>query len=138
MKYKLIFGLALLVVVIVINSCEKNVGFVPGNGTGANVPPPSCDTAGMTYSSGAGTPIEIIVNTQCATTTSCHAAGAPKANGDFSTWAGVQSHSTGGTSSPFYQHLTGTFQPMPNILQPGWTECDRSKLVQWIMIGAPQ
>lgn len=131
MKYKIVFGLALLVLVIFINSCQKNVGYV------AVVAAP-CDTAGMTYSTGAGTPIQIIVNTQCATTTACHAAGAPKANGDFSTWAGVQSHASGGTTSQFYQHLTGTFQPMPNVLQAGWTECDRSKLVQWILIGAPQ
>jgi hypothetical protein len=136
MKYKIVFGLTLLVLVIVINSCEKNVGFVPGNGTGANVPPPSCDTAGMTYSSGAGA-IQTIINSQCAVP-SCHAAGAPKANGDFSTYANVYLHSSGGYSSAMYQHLTGTFQPMPNVLQPGWTECDRSKLVQWIMIGAPQ
>jgi hypothetical protein len=133
MKYKIIFGLALLVLVIFINSCEKNVGYVPVNGA----PPPSCDTAGMTYSTGAGV-IQTIVNTQCATTTACHAAGSPKANGDFSTWAGVQSHASGGTTSQFYQHLTGTFQPMPNVQQAGWIECDRAKLVQWIMIGAPQ
>lgn len=132
MKYKIVFGLALLVLVIVINSCQKNVGYV------AVVAAP-CDTAGMTYSSGAGAPIQTIINTQCAVS-GCHAPGSPKANGDFSTYANVYLHASGGKSSAMYTNLVGpTTQPMPNIAQPGWDpNCMKAKLVEWILIGAPQ
>jgi hypothetical protein len=134
MKYRIVLGLALFVSVIAIYSCEKNVGYIASpSSTG----PGACDTAGLTYSSGAGV-IMPIINAQCATSTACHSAGAPKANGDFSTYALVQLHASGGTSSAFYQHLTGTVQPMPNVPQPGWSACYKDQLVEWTLVGAPQ
>jgi hypothetical protein len=140
MKYKVVLGLALFLVIIAIYSCEKNIGYIAGASSGNPAPPPpTCDTAGLTYSSGAGAPIQTIINAQCATSTACHGAGAPKANGDFSTYANLQIHATGGKSSTMYTNLVGpTSTPMPNVAQPGWDACDKAKLVQWLTIGAPQ
>ncbi|HTB06284.1 MAG TPA: hypothetical protein VK806_04965 [Bacteroidia bacterium] len=139
MKYRIILGLAVFVIMIAIYSCEKNVGYIAGASSGNPAPPPpACDTSNLTYSTGAGV-IQPIINSQCATSTACHGAGAPKANGDFSSYALIQLHASGGTSSPMYTNLVGpTSTPMPNVAQPGWDACDKAKLVQWLTIGAPQ
>ncbi|HWY98702.1 MAG TPA: hypothetical protein VNY36_06435 [Bacteroidia bacterium] len=135
MKNKALLGIALSGLIFAINSCENKEALLPTISVTAN-----CDTAGMTYSTGAGT-IQAIINAQCATSTSCHGYGAPHLNGDFSSWtsATFTNARTGGTSSQMWLRLQPTASlPMPNVPQPGWNACDRLRLETWLQNGAPQ
>lgn len=134
MRNKFLVGIAIVIAAFYLNACDSEENAIPV----VNVA--NCDTSGMTYSSGAG-PIQVIINTQCATSTSCHAAGAPKVNGDFSNWNSPQFQLaiSGGSGSNMYAYLQPTYStPMPQTPQPGWSECDRLKLEAWLLANAPQ
>jgi hypothetical protein len=136
MKNKFLIGVAIIGAIITINSCDSEENALP-----APITPANCDTSGMTYSSGAGAPIQTIINAQCATSPSCHGAGAPKAQGDFTNWGSGQFQSAiyGGQGSTMYQYLQPTYStPMPSVPQPGWSECDRLKILAWLNAGDPQ
>jgi hypothetical protein len=136
MKNKFLIGVAIVGAIITINSCDSEENALP-----KPITPSSCDTSKMTYSTGTGAPIQTIINAQCATSPSCHGAGASKINGDFSAWTNgsFQNAISGGTSSSMYQYLQPSYPtPMPNVPQPGWSECDRLKLEAWLTAGAPQ
>jgi hypothetical protein len=136
MKNKVFLGVVALGLILAVNSCENKEALLPSVSVTAN-----CDTAGMTYSTGAGAPIQTIINAQCATSTSCHGYGAPHVNGDFSSWSSsvFQNAIAGGTSSTMWSRLQPTASlPMPNVPQPGWSACDRLKLEAWLQANAPQ
>ena len=136
MKNKFLVGISILGMALALNSCDSEENAVPSAAVPAN-----CNTTKMTYSSGPGAPIQVIINTQCATSPSCHGAGAGKINGDFSSWssAKLQAAISGRSSSNMYQYLQPTYPtPMPNVPQPGWNQCDKLKLEAWLLAGAPQ
>ncbi|MGP8215358.1 MAG: hypothetical protein ACLQQ4_07335 [Bacteroidia bacterium] len=113
--------------ILAANSCENKEALVPI----VNSLPAGCDTAGQKYSKG----IDTIINTQCAVS-GCHAYGGLGA--DFTTYSGVLTYAKGGQGSSMWQDLVGpTSTPMPQIQQPGWNECDKFKLEDWILAGAP-
>jgi len=134
MKKKVIFGIIIVLIALFINSCENKEALPP-----LNVVPVNCDTAKMTYSTGAGE-IQNILNTQCAVSSGCHAYGAPSRQGDFSSYssADLQNAVSGGVNSAMYINLNGGSTPMPNVPQSGWSPCDKLKLEAWILAGAPQ
>lgn len=136
MKIKLLIVIAIVGTILTINSCDSEENAVP-----IMAVPSNCDTSGMTYSTGTGAPIQTIITTQCAVSTSCHGSGAPKAQGDFSSWSSAkfQLAISGGAYSNMYQYLQPSFStPMPNVPQPGWSTCDRLQLETWLLAGAPQ
>jgi hypothetical protein len=136
MNNNFLIGVVIVGAILAINSCDSEENALPKVPVSA-----SCDTAGMTYSSGAGAPIQTIINAQCATSPSCHGYGAPKSQGDFTSWSSgpFQNAITYGSGSTMYQNLQpGATTPMPNVPQPGWSECDRLKLEAWLLAGAPQ
>lgn len=130
MKIKFLFGVLILSLVIIINSCEDKQGATPSTSV-----PNSCDTTSLTYSSGANT-MQAIINVQCATNnTSCHSPNSVSRY-DYSTYAGIYSNYQNGM---LYGALFGNLPHMPLTPQPGWDpSCMLPKFKAWINAGCPQ
>jgi hypothetical protein len=136
MKVKIILWCsALLLCVVIINSCENKHGVSP-----LQPFPSNCDTTNLTYSSGTNN-MKPIIDAQCGTSnSSCHATGGSAGSKyDFTTYAGLVNSCQNGTmigclfqSNPYY---------MPKTPQPGWSDsstCMLGKFKAWINRGYPQ
>jgi hypothetical protein len=123
----ILYLLVLFVCILAISSCENKEALV----TPANSFPVGCDTTHQTYTKD----IDTIINTQCAVS-GCHASGG--AGADFSSYYKVITYAKGGKSSSIWQDIVGpSSTPMPNVAQPGWSECDKYKIEAWILAGVP-
>ncbi len=130
MKAKMVIGFAILLLIVLINSCENKTTPLP-TGTGC---PDNSDTANLTYSSGTNT-MKAIVDVQCQTNnSSCHSPGGAS-RFDYSTYAILDSNYKNGS---LYQGLFGNQTRMPLVPQPGWDQCTLSKFGAWIKRGCPQ
>ncbi len=78
-----------------------------------------------------------IINTNCATTTACHGAGASGLAKDYSTYAGVYSDSRHDTTgSTLFSYISpGATDPMPKT-GAKLSTCDHNKIRNWIHQGA--
>jgi hypothetical protein len=126
LRLKVVLGYILLVFIITINSCEKNIA--------QPIPIPSgCDTNNLTYTNA----IQIIININCGSmNTSCHAPGV-SGRGDFSNYASLQHYATGGEKSLFYRYVY-VQKKMPIAPELPLDACTSVQLKAWIMDGAPQ
>ncbi len=130
MKNSLIATCFLIIIVLLINSCEDKQGAVP------LVVVPCGDTNKLTYSSDSNT-MQAIINVQCGTdNSSCHSSGAGSGR-DYSTYSGIYAVYQDGS---LYQALfgTGSVPQMPKVQQPGWDQCVLNKFRAWIDLGCPQ
>lgn len=92
-------------------------------------PTTTCDTSNVTFS---GT-INPIIQSNCATNSSCHAQNA--SNGyDYSTYSGIYRNVKSGIFLPAIQH-TGSLPFMP-LNAPQLAACDIQKITIWINNGA--
>jgi|SRR6185312_5593685 len=128
MKLKAITVIALISLIVFINSCENKVGPVPSSST-------NCDTTRLTYSSDSNT-MQPVINTYCAIS-GCHVPGGAAGAPDYTTYAGLQAYATNGQRSQFWIYLFVN-KTMPLSPQPPLSTCNQNKFKAWLSAGAPQ
>jgi hypothetical protein len=131
MKFKMLIGIAVVALVVVVNSCENKSVPQP-----AVAFPAGCDTLNLTYFSGTNT-MKTIIDVQCGTgMSSCHGAGA---HYDYTTYNGIYANYQNGL---LYQALfgNGSTPRMPLIAQTNWADsstCYLAKFYAWMNLKAP-
>lgn len=132
MKYFIKVTLLLLPLLIII-SCENERSPVQ-----PAIIPVTCDTLGLTYSSGYNS-MQSIINVQCGVNNnSCHSPMG-QSGYDYSTYTGIYTNYQNGL---LYSALFGSYSKssnaMPKVQQPGWNTCILAKFKAWIDLGCPQ
>lgn len=115
---KLIFTITSASIIFFISGCSK--------GNGVSNPPPADPCAGLSFKFSAD--VQLIINTSCATSPSCHAAGSNNPGGPLTDYNLI-----------FAKRSSIKFQVENGLMPKGGslTADQKNKIICWINSGAP-
>ena len=118
MKKQIIFTAIFVSTIFFINGCSK--------GNGASNPPAADPCAGLSFKFAAD--VQLIINTSCATSSSCHASGSNNAGGSLTDYNLI-----------FAKRSNIKFQVEAGLMPKGsaLTAPQKNKIICWINSGAP-
>ena len=118
MKKSLVFAVTLISIIFLTNGCRKD--------SGGNTPPPAdpCTTLAFKFAAD----VQVIFNTSCATSPSCHASGSNNSGGPLTDYNLIFAK----RSNIKFQIENG-FMPKGGSL----TADKKNKIICWINSGAP-